>query len=327
MLDLYFMEKYGLLYEEIERGKCEIFEHHSALGTVRHLFIKRPAPVMLEGEVYYEGVTPYGYGGPLIMECDNQNKKELVKEFEAAFGVYCRENRIVSEFVRFHPVLLNAEDFSGCYDLTLRRRTTGTNLKDYEDPVKSEFSKSKQKSIRKSLEAGVSFKVTQNPDSLESFKEMYHSTMMRKQADEVYFFDSEYFRKLLQYLGEHVLLVEVEFEGEVIGMGLNFIYGKIIHIHLSGTDENSHHLAPSVMLRYALVKWGKDNGIDLIHEGGGKSGSPDDPLYVFKKQFGRNTDFDYFVGSKVWDEKLYKVLYHSGEAEIGKLNSLPIVSQ
>ncbi|MFD1031907.1 GNAT family N-acetyltransferase [Metaplanococcus flavidus] len=321
MLDLYFEEKYGLLYEKIEEGKCEIFEYHSDLGIVRHLFIKKPASVNFKGEVYYELVTPYGYGGPVILKCDNKNKKELVNEFEEAFMGYCRKNHIVSEFVRFHPVLLNAQDFSGCYDLTLRRKTTGTNLRDFEDPIKNEFSKSKQKSIRKSLEAGVVYRVTVNPDNLENFQKIYHSTMNRKHADQVYFFDSEYFKKLLHYLGEHVLLVEVEYEGKVIGMGLNFIYGKMIHIHLSGTDENFHHLAPSVMLRYALVEWGKGRGIDLIHEGGGKSSSMDDPLYVFKKQFGKNTDFDYFVGYRIWDEKQYKLLYHSDHAEIEKLNS------
>ncbi|MTD30755.1 GNAT family N-acetyltransferase [Planomicrobium sp. YIM 101495] len=318
MLDLYFEEKYGLLYEGIEKGACAVFEHRSDFGVVRHLFIKRPVPVRTGEDEYYELVTPYGYGGPVITQCTG-GKKELVRAFEAAFRVYCKEQRIVSEFVRFHPVLGNAADFSVCYALTLRRKTTGTNLKDFGDPVKEEFSKSKQKSIRKALEAGVVCRVTANPDSLDAFQEMYHETMKRKAADDVYFFDAAYFRNLLHYLGKYVLLVEVEYEGNVIGMGLNFFYGKLIHIHLSGTDAQHHALAPSAMLRYALVEWGKTRGMELIHEGGGTSGSPDDPLYVFKKQFGKHTDFDYFVSHKVWDEEMHELLYPAAQAASASL--------
>lgn len=315
MLDLYFEEKYGLLYEDIERGKCEIFEYHSGFGVVRHLFIKRPIPVSLKGELYYDLVTPYGYGGPVILECDKQNRKVLVKEFEHSFADYCRKNNIVSEFVRFHPVLQNAQDFCNCYELTFRRKTTGTNLRDYEEPIKNEFSKSKQKSIQKAIQAGLEYKVTLKPENLDDFQKIYHDTMKRKNAEEVYFFGKEYFSRLLEYLGEHVLLVEVIHKDKVIGMGLNFVYGKMIHIHLSGTCQEFQYLAPSVMLRYALVQWGKNRGIELIHEGGGRSSSLDDPLYVFKKQFGKNTDFNYYVSSKIWDEKRFEALRQAADSE------------
>ncbi|MFD1031318.1 GNAT family N-acetyltransferase [Metaplanococcus flavidus] len=315
MKDLYFEENYGKLYENIENGTCETYEYHHVLGTVRHMFIKRLIPVLSHAENYFDLVTPYGYGGPVILNCTNENKQELVEEFQTAFEGYCKKNNIVNEFVRFHPVLQNAPDFSGCYDLTFRRKTIGINLKDYDDPIQSEFSKSKQKSIQKSLKAGVEYKITINPCNLDDFQRMYFETMERKKADEVYFFGEKYFSRLLKYLGDHVLMVEIIHEGEVIGMGLNFIYGKMIHIHLSGTRLDSHHLAPSVMLRYALVKWGKENGMELIHEGGGKSGSPDDPLYVFKKQFGKNTEFNYYVSYKVWNEKIYEMLCNSVDAD------------
>src|SRR5690606_16009620 len=164
------------------------------------------------------------------------------------------------------------------------------------------------KSIKKSLSAGVEYRITLKPDNLDDFKNIYYSTMKRKNADKIYFFDSKYFSRLLSLLGDHVLLVEVLYKGQVIGMGLNFIYGNMIHIHLSGTLEDFHHLAPSVMLRYALVEWGKAQGMELIHEGGGITGSPEDPLYVFKKQFGKNTEFDYYVSYKIWNERIYEEL-------------------
>lgn len=308
MKDLYFEKDYGRLYEKIENGCCEVFEFHYESGKVRHLFIKRKIPMPIDGQYYYDLVTPYGYGGPIITECEEEKKRELVNAFQLKFQKYCEENRIVSEFVRFHPLLSNAADFEECYELTLRRYTTGTNLKDYEDPVREEFSKSKQKSIKKALAAGVQFRITKNPTDLSAFKEIYYRTMTRKNAEAIYYFDDDYFTKLLNYLGEYILLVEVLYEEKVIGVGLNFVYGKTMHIHLSGTIEGYHHLSPAFVMRYALVRWGKENGIDLIHEGGGKTKNADDSLYLFKKQFGKNTDFKFFVSERVWNEEIYEKL-------------------
>lgn len=308
MKDLYFERDYGRLYEKIENGKCGVYEFEHEAGTIRHLFIKREIPFAVNGQFYYDLVTPYGYGGPIITEFAGGNKSELVNAFQTAFQEYCEENRIVSEFVRFHPILSNADDFVDCYELILRRYTTGTNLKDYEDPIRHEFSKSKQKSIKKALQAGVEYQITKNPSDLTGFKEIYYRTMNRKNADSVYYFDDEYFTELLHKLGKYILLVEVLYEGQVIGMGLNFVYGKMMHIHLSGTLNDFHHLSPAFVMRYALVQWGKENEMELIHEGGGRNESLNDSLYLFKKQFGKNTDFKFFVSHKVWNEEIYQRL-------------------
>ncbi|HSI68440.1 MAG TPA: GNAT family N-acetyltransferase [Planococcus sp. (in: firmicutes)] len=307
-MDIYLEENYGRLYEPIEKGQCEVFRFENELGSIRHMFIKREIPIDIDGQRYYDLLTPYGYGGPMILNSTESHKTDLVKAFEKEFRKYCTGQNIVSEFVRFHPMLLNAPDFTSCYETVLRRNTTGTNLKDYEDPIVHEFSKSKQKSIKKALQAGVEYRITRNPACLEQFKELYYSTMKRKNADSVYFFDDTYFDNLLEYLGNHILIVEVIYDGQVIGMGLNFVYNKTIHIHLSGTIPEFHHFSSAFILRYALVRWGKENGMELIHEGGGKTGEPDDPLYLFKKQFGKNTEFEFYVGYKIWNPEVYSQL-------------------
>lgn len=308
MEDIYFERNYGRLYEQIEHGICEVFEFKHLLGKVSHLFIKRLIPVSINGASYYDISTPYGYGGPMITDCEKADKCQLVQAFHDAFEEHCRKDNIVCEFVRFHPLFTNAQDFSSCYELIFRRYTTGTNLKDYENPVQSEFSKSKQKSIRKALEAGVEYRVTKNPASLETFKHIYYSTMNRKSAASIYYFDDAYFAELLHSFGKNILLAEVLYEGKVIAMGLNLVYGKTIHIHLSGTLAEYHQLSSSFVMRYALVEWGKEHGMDLIHEGGGVTGELDDPLYLFKKQFGKNTEFKFYVSHKIWNRKVYNML-------------------
>lgn len=317
MKDIYFERDYGRLYEKIEQGTCEVFEFQHPLGSVSHLFIKRLIPVCINEEPYYDISTPYGYGGPRIINCQEGSESQLVHAFHDAFEEYCRKENIVSEFVRFHPLFTNAQDFNSSYELTFRRYTTGTNLKDYEDPIKSEFSKSKQKSIRKALAAGVEYRVTVNPPDLEEFKRIYYRTMGRKNAEAVYYFNDDYFEEMLQHLGKNILLVEVLYEGQAIAMGLNMVYDKFIHIHLSGTMEEFHHLSPAFVMRQALVMWGKDNGIELIHEGGGVTGEIDDPLYLLKKQFGKNTEFKYYVSYKIWNQKVYELLCKTVGTEVG----------
>lgn len=308
MCDLFFEKKYGALYEKIEGGNCEVFEFTHELGTVYHQFIKKEIPIKIYGESYYDLVTPYGYGGPLMSGVSEENKEELAKLFQESFHNYCRENHIVSESVRFHPVFSNAQDFKSCYEIIHRRNTTGTNLQVYEDPVQNEFSKSCRRNIRKALKSGVSFSITINPPDLKDFKSIYYSTMDRNKAADIYYFDDDYFSECLRHFGANILLTEVSYEEKIIGMGLSFFYNDLIHTHLSGTLKEYHHLSPAYVLQYALALWGKDNGISLIHDGGGRTRDPEDSLFLFKKQFGKNTEFEYYFGFKIWNESVYDAL-------------------
>ncbi|MFD1031312.1 GNAT family N-acetyltransferase [Metaplanococcus flavidus] len=313
MKDIYFEKDYGKLYEVIEEGKCEVFEFHHSLGTIRHMYIKREIPIQLSDETYYDLVTPYGYGGPIIITGEQEDKPLLTAEFQNAFQKHCDEQRIVSEFIRFHPFISNAEDFSKIYNISFRRNTTGTNLKDFENPVQEEFSKSARMNIKQALKAGLTYRVTVNPESLDAFQELYYSTMKRNQADAIYYFDETYFSDCLKYFSKNILLVEAIYENQVIGMTLNFIYKNTIHIHLGGTLEKFLPLSPVYLMLYGLTVWGKENGIDLIHSGGGRTSDLNDKLYLFKKRFGKNTEFNYFVGYKVWNEKIYEQLKEAAQ--------------
>lgn len=311
MKDLFFERNYGRLYEVIENGRCKVFEFEHPLGAVRHQFIQREIPIPVAGGPYFDIVTPYGYGGPVIQSHRHGRKAELVEAFEEAFGEYCAEHRIVSEFVRFHPVLGNAQDFGECYEVRYMRETVGTNLEAFDDPVQKEFSKSTRKNIRKAFEAGVEYQVIENPDSLGEFKAIYHETMQRNNADAFYYFGDGYFTECLDYFRDRIVLTKALYEGQVIGMGLSFTYEDRIHTHLSGTLGDFNYLSPAYVLQYALTVWGKANGYRLIHDGGGRTNDPDDKLLMFKRQFGKNTRFSFHIGRKVWNAPVYGQLCES----------------
>lgn len=89
MEDIYFSEKYGRLYEKIEKGKLAVFECKTDRGSVRNMFIKREIPIKINSRTYYDLITPYGYGGPIIESCGS-DKEGLVMAYYQAFKAYCQ---------------------------------------------------------------------------------------------------------------------------------------------------------------------------------------------------------------------------------------------
>ncbi|WP_422123909.1 GNAT family N-acetyltransferase [Planococcus sp. X10-3] len=309
MTDIYFNKDYGALYETRESGSCVTFEYRNVLGSVRHLFIKRLIPIVIkEGTSYFDLITPYGYGGPLVEAVDESDKKELVADFNRAFEEYCRNENIVSEFIRFHPVLENVSDFTDSYETAFMRYTIQTRLIETENPLISEYSASVRRDIRKGLKSGVEYKVTVNPDNLDRFRDLYLKTMKRNNADDYYYFDELYFEQCLTLLGPQLVVVEVSWRGILIAMSLNFVSDDLLHVHLTGSLEEYHHLYAPNILQYALMEWGMDNGIRLIHHGGGRTNEPDDKLYLYKKKYGKGQELEFHIGKKIWNRGVYDML-------------------
>src|SRR5699024_1756766 len=118
-------------------------------------------------------------------------EQELVEAFEKEFEKYCIENDIVSEFVRFHPIVGNYRLFKKIYNASYMRKTVATSIEQNVDPMASEFSKSTRKTIRRALRNGVTYKITPQPDDISVFLEIYYSTMDRNEASDYYYFDDE----------------------------------------------------------------------------------------------------------------------------------------
>lgn len=307
-MDIYFEDNYGKLYEKSENGRYTVFRHECEYGLVVHRFIKRHIPAEIYDYDCFDLITPYGYGGPLIERCtsnDDGIRQQLVASFAADFERYCLKENIISEFVRFNPFENNAYDFRIIYSARCIRHTLGTNLGKYDDPVNEEFTSHCRKNIRRALRRGISYRITEGPENLDEFAKIYYQTMERCNASSFYYFDRTYFDSIIRNFRKNILLIEALYEGKTIAASLCFLYNNRIHIHLSGTLKEYLSMSPAYILRYAAVKWGKENGFEMIHHGGGRSDRSDDSLFMFKKQFAVNTEFEYCIGKKIWDSKVY----------------------
>lgn len=304
--DIYFCKEYGYVNEVLELGKSVHYVLECEHGKIVSTFIKRRIPLLGNDEDYYDIRSPYGYGGPLVVEC--ADKEKLIEAYRYDFKEYCEKNNIITEFVRFHPMAGNAHDFKGIYDVFFDRFTVGTNLGISDNPLEMEFSKSCKKNIRRALNKGLYYKVIEHPENLLEFKAIYYETMDRNNAEKFYYFNDEYFDRLLKCFSEKLLVIYAIFDDKIVAAGLYFVSHDTLHIHLSGTLDDYLILNPPYVLRYAAAEWALQHGVKYIHHGGGRTNREDDSLYIFKKQFGINTDFEYYIGEKVWNMKVYNEL-------------------
>ena len=67
-------------------------------------------------------------------------------------------------------------------------------------------------------------------------------------------------------------------------------------------------LAAGGLLEAAAANWGKEHGYRFIHHGGGRTSDPEDPLFRYKKKFGKNTEFEFYIGKKIWNQNVYDAL-------------------
>lgn len=307
-MDIYFTREWCRVNQYIEPGEPKEFVLSTENGIIRNQHILRKIPIIYHGKQYFDITSPYGYGGPYIEKFKAGCKDILLQEYIKTFGEYCRENNIVSEFIRFHPVVGNGRDFQKIYDAECIRHTVGTDLTGEGDPVQLEFSKSCRKSIKRAMNAGVTWKVTEGPTEIQNFLDVYYSTMDRNEAGAFYYFPKEYFDSCMALFGDHIILVQAIYEKKTIAAGFYITYKDVIHAHLSGTLNEYLHLSPAYIIKYATATWGKEHGYKLIHYGGGTSNDPENSLYQFKLKFTKETLFDFYVGRKIWNPNVYNGL-------------------
>lgn len=313
-LDPYFAPEYAEASEGIERGKADLFIFDGPEGRVEHSFILRPVPISVSGLKLYDIISPYGYGGPRLLVGNASNYTALASAFEDAFADYCRQRRVVSEFVRFHPFEASPQHVAAMYEVRRLRTTVVTDLRGTA-VFEREFSKGARKKIRRNERFGMHASIAVAPTDLGELKRVYALSMQRNTAADFYYFTDIYFDRLMSGVGENLMLAQVHYQDKVIAAALCLIGTGNIHIHLSGTDTEYLSLSPAYTLRHAIAQWGLSNGFTRIHHGGGRTNDPEDSLYRYKRQFGSGSA-DYYVGRRIWDRGYYEALCRASGASM-----------
>ncbi len=250
-------------------------------GGVLHAFLVRPLP----GGAC-DLTTPYGYGGP----------QGAGPGWREAFRAACADRRVVSEFVRFHPLRGNQANAGADVDLRHVQDTSTVDVRHDDDALLAQMAPAGRTAVRKALKAGVDPRPARD---LGRFRDMYHETMRRVGAAESYLFPGVFFERLDE-MGDGVLMLDAG-----CAAGLFLAGGGAMHYFLSASTDEGRALSATNAVLYAAMRHAREAEIETLHLGGGLADG--DSLQRFKRSMGAGRT-PFYVGTAVHDPAAYAEL-------------------
>jgi len=299
---------YLRLYQD--EGEPEAAVYEDSRGFVFYPYLKRK----IVGEwlpdkfgTFYDITSAYGFGGPII-QVERGLEKGLFADFRQNFDKYCLSQRIISEFIRFHPLHSDPDIVQGHIELVNKGPNIYVDLQRFQ--TDEEFLMSYRASIRyeirKAIKNNVTVEIEQAGTRLDEFMNIYNHTMNRNQAKSYYYkFDKLYLQKLIANLEGHAVFFHAKYEGKLISTALALYDKESIYIYLAGSLEEYFKVCPNVLIYHTILKWAKEQGIKFFLLGGGHD--PNDGILKHKRGYVPNGQQEavYHVGQKTHNPFIY----------------------
>lgn len=297
--DVYYLSGYVKAFHI--HGDGDPFLLYYEDNGLRAIYVYMRRETSLPG--VYDSVTPYGYGGVLY---EGDASEENRKAFWKAYVEKMKDENIVDNFVRYHPVLKNAVPMKGISNVIDLGKTIAFDLISPEVIWENIISKNRNM-IRKAEKNGIEIRHGKDLELFRDFKRIYNATMEKDNAEEYYFFEDAFYESIHRDLNDHYEMFYAVMDGQIIAMSIMLFANDQMHYHLSGSMIEYRNLAPSNLLLYKAALWGCEHGYKTFHLGGGV-GSGEDNLYKFKAAFNRNSDYQFSIGKEIFDQEKYDEL-------------------
>jgi len=324
--DVYFTPGYARAYEDLGWGRATGFLFLSEAGAVLHPLIVREiadlpwAAGTPEAQGARDLVSPYGYGGPLCslpgMEpgaaSEGPERETLIAEFDREFRAACRQMGIVSEFVRFHPLLGTHEGLAGRIGLTRRGETVWLELPDGAaegeaegdspaDRLMARMQPSARNKVRRARRCGVTVEFSRAAVAIATLHRLYDETVGRLDAPAEYRFPPSYFEAMASLPGSEILVSRAE--GRAVWAGIFLAHGPFLHYHLSGSAAGEKVPGANNLALLEAGLRAAAAGARVFHLGGG-FGARSDSLLAFKASMG-DRRAEYWTGERIHDADRY----------------------
>lgn len=303
--DIYFMPEYYELHQHYGDGTplCFVYEEDNNLAVYPFLKNKvNPDLLKPDSNVYFDIQGVYGYNGVI----SSSYNKNFVHNFYKTFDALCKNENIIAEFTRFHPLINNYAFSEHHLQVINDRKTVFLNLtKSIDDIWKEEFSSKNRNMIRKAEKSGLKFRLANKTEDYLFFREMYIETMKAVGAKNYYFFDENYFLNFKNLLDKKQSLLLAELGGQIIAGLLLMVEGKYAHYHLSARHKEYAKFAANNFLLEKAIQIAKEKGAEKFHFGGGNTSDENDPLFKFKANFSKSRA-DFYIGKKIHNQEIYQ---------------------
>lgn len=308
--DVYFTPEYYRLYEELGDGvaKCFVYKRNNEIAlypflinSVNDLGYELP-------NNYYDIQGAYGYNG---VASSNQ-ESDFIDQFNSAFESYCRDQNIIAEFTRFHPLINNSKFSENHLFTSFDRKTVYIDLNDKYEILYKTFQTTTRKQIRRAVDRHhIEVRVIENDASIiDEFLHIYFEAMNRLKADPYLFFTRNYFKSLLKEVNS-VCFFAI-YEKKPISAIIAIYDSYYMHGYLGGTLSDFLHLSPFSLLYAEMIKYGQKKSCRFLHVGGGATKKPDDPVFKYKTNFSDLTG-NFFIGKKVYQKSVYEYIVEQWE--------------
>ncbi|WP_201558889.1 peptidoglycan bridge formation glycyltransferase FemA/FemB family protein [Psychrobacter sp. 72-O-c] len=232
---------------------------------------------------YWDAISPYGYGGPVIDKSLTHLEIDMILE---EIKTFLYKAGCVSLFTRLNPIL-NKEWDSTIGTSVAHGFTLISDLSKSEDEHWKETQNQHRRGIKKALKMNIGAKIEDlSEQRIKVFSEIYRETMTKVGASEYYFFDDSYIYELANNLQDRLFLVTAYQDDNAIASSIYTICKEsgIMQFYLGGTLNDYRNLQPSKLITHIAREWGRKNGYKVLHFGGGL-GCSSDSLYEYKKGF------------------------------------------
>lgn len=254
---------------------------------------------LIKENLYFDFSTPYGYGGWIIEGRDVDNLFEC-------YNNWVENNNIISEFVRFHPLVKNHNVCKTFYDVIQLGEVVHMDISN-PDIIWDNIISKNRNMIRKAQKNDINIYNGRFPKIFEIFQEIYNGTMDKDNAEKYYYFGKEFYESILNDLPNNAQIFWAEKNEQVIATSIILAANGKINYHLSGSLKEFSSLAPTNLLLYEVALWGHANGYKTFYLGGGV-GSGEDGLFKFKRAFNRGELNHFYIGKKIYNQVKYDEL-------------------
>ncbi|MBE7940347.1 MULTISPECIES: GNAT family N-acetyltransferase [Ramlibacter] len=248
----------------------------------------------IPGSRWRDASSPYGYGGPVA---NSRDAGFLVAAWQACHEHLRGEERVVVEYLRFHPLLANEAGYPG--QVLPNREVVSVDLT---TDFAAAYPLRLQQVLRKSARAGLHYGEQPFAPQARAFGAYHRAAMQAMGADAFYVFDDAYFEAMGRCPGARLALVTAD--GAWLAAALLLDGPGVREYHLAATVPEGRRLGASSALLHGAAEAARDAGLRQLYLGGGTDAKPDNPLLFFKGGFSP-LRLPYRTGSRVLDPAGY----------------------
>ena len=312
--EVYDMWQYVSAFEKNDDGEATLIYKKYKNGLIYNIVFKRnisEIPEFRNDKNWFDFISPYGYAGVKVNgKITNENLKDFFKEYSE----YCKNNNVISEFIRLNPLQENEKNyiFDKSFNIIYNSKTVFIKLESQEQ-IWNDLKSTCRNRIRKAQNNGIIIKSGFSDKMFEEFLNIYRETMNRDNAKDYYYFNEDFFNDIKLNMNNNATIVTAYLNDTAIDSVLIIYNGDNAHYHLGGTLNNYMDLGAHNYVLYEASLLSLNKGFKKFHLGGGYGGD-NSPLLRFKKNFNKNGELDFYIGKKIYNQEKYDELVNIKES-------------